>query len=528
MQFPKLKKLPPLPKLNLSRFLGLVNQNRNTIFILGALGVFALNLLLLPFSFRLDFSQNQAHTISSATKQNLRSLKQNVTLILFQSAQLPSQITPFKQDVHDMLQEYRREGGGKVIVEVKDPKTDEKAMQEAVQNGIPEIRFSQVEQDNYNVSTGFFGLLVKYGEQTRAVNQLSDLGNLEYNITSAIYALSRTETPKIAVAGGSPGISFQQFGQGDPLAPIKEVLGQQYTVTPLEFSAPPVPAASDTLEQPSPVPSLPPIDQSIKTVVLFTNDGKQYSNEDIARLNTYVKNKGTVIALLDGISVEQMQLATSEAQHNLFTFTDGYGITVNKDLVLSGAAEVVNFGDQVQSMFIPYPFWFKTSNFTRDTGFFSNANYLTFPWGSTITLNDKSGFTVRELIKTDPQSWRETGPFSLQPAEAVAARPTATSEYVVAAEATGQNGGKVMVISSSRFLSPQFLSQQAGNLNFLLNVVNDYASDGALAGIRQRAVQIYPLPALDKNAQEIVKYGNMFLLPVIFVLGGAMYLIRRK
>ncbi len=528
MKMPKLKKLPPLPKLNVSRFLGLVNQNRNTIFIMGALGVIALNILLLPFSFRLDFSQNQAHTISNATKQNLKNLKQNVTLTLFESAQLPSRITPFRQDVHDMLEEYRRESGGKVVVEIKDPKTDEKAMQDAVQNGIPEIRFSQVEQDNYNVSTGFFGLLVKYGQQTRAINQLSDLDNLEYNITSAIYALSRTETPKVAVVGGEAGFSFPQMGQGDPLAPVKEVLSQQYTVTPLEFSAPPVPTAPDSLEQPSPAPSLPPIDPSIKTVVLFTNDGKQYSNEDISRLNTYVKNKGNVIALLDGISVEQMQLATSEAQHNMFKFTKGYGITVNRDLVLSGAAEVVNFGDQVQSMFIPYPFWFKTNNVNRETGFFSNVNYLTFPWASTIILNKKSGFTVRDIVKSDPRSWRETGPFSLQPAEAVAARPTATSEYVVAAESSVQNGGKVMVISSSRFLTPQFLSQQAGNINFFLNVVNDYASEGALSGIRQRGIQIYPLPSLDRNAQELFKYTNMFLLPALFVLGGAVYLMRRR
>lgn len=519
-----LKKLPPLPKLNLSRLLGIVDQNKSTIIIVGAIAAITINLVLQPIALRLDFSKNKAHTISPSSKNILRNLDQPAKLTLYESADLPSQLLPIKQDIHDLLNEYKREAGGKIVFEIKDPKLDEKGRQEAIQAGINEIQFSQMGQNQLNVSTGYFGLLLKVGEQTRAIPQLSDVENLEYNITSALFTMTRKEAPKVAVLGSLPAVELPQGA--DPLGLIKELLSQQFTVEPLEFNPTSSSPAGEEGE-PTPVDNKE-IDASIKTVLLFADQNKTYTDEEISRLKKYISNKGKLIVFLDGMGINEQFLATEEAKHNLFGFTESYGITVNKDLLLSTTAEVVNFGDQVQSLFIPYPYWFKANAFKRETGFFSNVNFVSFPWTSSITTKDLDGYTVTELITTDPKSWRETGPFVLDPKLVGTIQPREFSKYVVGAIASNQNGGTLMVIPSSRFGNPQFLSRESGNINFILNAVNNYASDGELSGIRQRSVQLYPLPSMSNSMKDIFKYANMVLLPAIFALGGAFYLLKRK
>jgi hypothetical protein len=73
-----------------------------------------------------------------------------------------------------------------------------------------------------------------------------------------------------------------------------------------------------------------------------------------------------------------------------------------------------------------------------------------------------------------------------------------------------------------------FISQQSSNLNFMLNVISNFASGGALSGIRQRAVDVYPLPALSDAEQSVFKYTNMLVLPFLFAAFGAYYLWKRK
>lgn len=522
----KLKRLPRLPKLNISRYLNLVKVSKNYIFAFGAAGAILLNLLIQPFSLRLDFSKNQANSLSTSSKNVVRNLETPITFVLYQSADLPARIQPVKQSVQDLLNEYKRESRGKVVIEIKDPKTDQKALQEATEAGVGELRFSQMGQDQLNVSTGYFGLLLKAGERSKTVTQLNDLENLEYVITSSIYSLDRKEVPKITVIDSLSNSAFQQGT--DSTAVLKQILSQQFTLQDLDLNTSTPFPTEEGIEEPSPTPDPKEIDAEIKTIILFGDQHKTYSDSDIAKLKKYLTNNGKIIAMIDGVGINEQTLATEEANHNLYDFTKSFGITINKDLVLSASAEVINFGDQVQSLFISYPYWFKTTDFSQTFSSFSNVNYVTFPWASSLTLQNIPGYTVEKIISTGERSWIEKGPFVLDPQQIAAVQPSGFGQYTIGAVSKNKDGGALLVLSSSRFGKSQYLSPQSGNLNFLLNVVNDYASEGALSGIRQRVVNIYPLPAMSNSTKDLFKYANMFLLPAIFALGGAFYLIKRK
>jgi len=84
------------------------------------------------------------------------------------------------------------------------------------------------------------------------------------------------------------------------------------------------------------------------------------------------------------------------------------------------------------------------------------------------------------------------------------------------------------LIPSSRFVLEKYFSKNSGNLELVLNIVNDFASSGALSGIRQRQISFYPLPDLNDQMKDLFKYSNIFLLPLVFVIYGAVRLIKRK
>lgn len=519
-------KLPKLPKLQLAKILGLAKYNKGPIFLILAIAVLVLNFVIQPFAFRLDFSKNKANTLSDSSKQVLRNLENKVTITFFQSAELPSRIQPFRQDINDLLAEYRREGGGRVTIDVKDPKTDDKAREKAAGAGIGEIQFSEMDQDKFNVSTGYFGLLISHNGQDRPVQQLNDLDNLEYNITSTIYSMSRKESPKIAMLGAEPSFN-PMSGQNDPVGVLRQILQQQYTVEDLNFEQS---AATDAQDPSAPTPTSAPlkdIDGSFKTVMVFTG-GKPYSAEEYDKLRKYITNKGKVIAFAEGISVDEQFLATGEARTDMNALTEPFGITINKNLVLSASAELVNFGSEVQSFLVPYPYWMRSNVFNPEVSYFSNVNFLTFPWASSLKVENKNGYEARMLVQTDKQSWVQSGSYTIAPQEAAQQKPTSFGQYGIMAESSKKDGGSLLVIPAARFGYTQYMSRETGNINFLLNVVNDYASQGALSGIRQRAVTLYPIPSLPNGQRDLFKYANMLLLPVLFALGGGIYLMKRK
>jgi hypothetical protein len=75
---------------------------------------------------------------------------------------------------------------------------------------------------------------------------------------------------------------------------------------------------------------------------------------------------------------------------------------------------------------------------------------------------------------------------------------------------------------------PEFVRRQNDNLEFALNLIGNLASDGALSGIRHRAVDFYALPNFSESQKDMFKYGTILLLPILFAVYGAWRIIRRK
>ncbi len=509
-----------LRKVHIMRWLGL-DRFKMQLVIVGALALFVVtNILLAPVSLRLDLSKGKAYTLSSSTKKIINNLDNTVTITFFVSGDLPTRLQSLRRDVVDLLQEYDRTSG-RIEIQILDPKTDTDAAQKAQSAGIQELQFSQLQQDSYALSTFYFGILVSQGENQESLPQATDLGSLEYNITSAIYKLTQDSLPRVAIIGQQPQIIPQL---PSALSTFQAIAERQFTI---EYISPPEqPPAEEGVPTPTPVPLN--LTTDFKTALIFDKDGGDYSDQEVQTIKEYIANKGNAIFFVNGVQVDPRQLTASAGQSKLVSLLKEYGLDVQSNLVLSQNSELINMGNQSLGLnvFLPYPLWLTTSNYNSEASYFSNINQLSYLWASSINLTE--GDNIRALVSSTPNSWTQSNNFTLNPQQIPEPTQNQFKESIVTAESTSDTRGDVMAIASSQFINDAYQSRSSNNLEFVLNVLNDYASEGALSGIRQRQVDVYPLPEIPENMKQIFKYGNMALLPGLFALYGAYRLTKRS
>ncbi|MBI4005007.1 GldG family protein [Candidatus Roizmanbacteria bacterium] len=494
--------------LNLVRLLNLRGRRKHIV-VGSAIGLFVLvNAFSLPFALRLDLSKGKAYSLSLPTRKIVKGIEKEVVLSFYASSDLPTRLIPLKNDVVDLLQEYKKAGGAKIRLNILDPKKDSKALKEAQEAGIPPLQFSQIEQDKYAVTQSYFGISIAKGDQKETLPQVTDLGSLEYNLTAAIYKLTRKESPKVGIMGA--GISFDS--RGDPIGTLKSVFEQQFILETVNI-------ATDSAEK--------DIDSSVKALMVFGDQEKQYDSQELDGIGSFLNRGGKAVFLVDGVGLSQ-NLDTTSATHNLDPLLKEWGITIEKNLILSASSELVNFGNESVSYLVPYPFWIKTNRFNSKSSYFVSINQLTYPWTSSITTDKKNDIEYTNLIRTTQRSWQQKDTFVLNPQNIPSPSEKDLKEFVITLQAKNKSGGQLVVIPSSRFVGDQYLNRNSDNLEFVLNIMNEFASGGALAGIRQRSVAVYPLPDIPENQKDVFKYVSILLLPVLFGLYGGIRLYQRR
>jgi len=476
------------------------------IFALSLLVFFVSNYIVNLFPFKIDFSFGKAYSLSPSTKKIIKNLDDVLNIKFFVSSDLPLRLLPIKNEVLDFLKEYQKEGRGKVIIKVLDPKKDEKAKNQAEEEGLPNLQFSEIQQNKYQVSSVYFGLVLSYGTKKEIIPQATNLEDLEYNITSLIYKMTKKELEKIALLGKEEKITPQD----NDLLTFKKFLEQQFILDFIDVST-----NSANKE----------IDKNYKAIIVFDNNQKEYDKKEVEIIKKYLNEGGKGLFFVDGVWVKE-NLQATPAQHNLFSLLNDFGINIKKNLVLSSSAELVNFGNQFFQFITPYPFWIKTNYFNQNTPFFSNIQQLLYPWVSEIDIKDKK--QAFSLVLTPKESWEQKENFFLDPQNIPEPKTQDLKQFIISSYLKNKNQTEIVVIPSSRFIKEQYLSRTNNNLEFVLNILNNLVAKGALSGIKKRVVLFYPLPNIPENQKDVFKYLNIFLLPSIFAILGIIKLTKKS
>lgn len=451
---------------------------------------------------RLDLSPGHAYTLSPATRRVLGNLDDLVTVKLFASSELPTEVALMKRDVDDLLRDVRTAGHDKIRVLERDPSSDAAARRDAESLGIQPVQFNVIGQSELQVKQGYLGLAIQHGSQTDAIPFVEHTDDLEYRLVSSIRNLTRARKPVIAFAG------IPAMEQNNSFSEFQQQLAKSYDVRSL--------GPSDSTR----------LDSTVAAVVL-AGAPDSAPGPLLDRLKQYVDKGGSVLVLAGGMAVSPQEPLATPREVPWNAVLQHFGVAVRRDLaydLVSNEAIPVpsDFGRVLQV----YPFFIRAQS-TRRSTVNQDLGDAVLTWASTIDTSKAARGTVTPLLVSSASAGTFTDATSIDPRGNFP--QTKLSRRLLGAVVTPKAGrGRAVVVGSTDFATDRFIQSAPENLSLVLNATDWLAQDEDLIAIRSKDRRPVPLVFATAAEREFAKYANIVGLPVLVVLIGLAHLLRRR
>jgi len=507
--------------------------------------VLVINIFSTQLFGRWDVTENKDFSISGTTKDVLKNLDDVVNVKAYFTKELPGYLLNRNLEVRDILTEFEEVSHGNVIVTFLDPSEKNDIEQEARGMGIPTLQFNVVEKDKFQVTNGYLGIGVFYGDDREIIPIVQDSASLEYDLTAAISKVTRETIPTIGFFEGKGS-----WESGD-LSQVRDLLERQYRIRGI--------SAGSTIAQ------------SIDTLII-PGVKESLSEQDKYAIDQFLMAGGDILVLAEGTTINPSDLSVEKRNTGIGELLAQWGVRLNKNLALDTSNELAAFRtDQVQ-FFSPYPFWIKikAAGFNPESGIVNKLESLVVTWASTLEvleekLTDKT--THIDLVRTTANGWTQDGDWVLNPRAIPEPLEGTQASLVLATMLTGhfeslyskdeipprivtdEDGveseepvsseerekflasteeGRVIVVGDSDFPLDINLNRFASNTIFFQNLVDALTTDEALINIRSKTVTDRPLQDLSENRKNWVKWGNILGVSVLFTLYGLMRFNKRR
>ena len=456
---------------------------------------------------RVDLTPGRAYTLNKATREIAGGLQDIVTIKVFASKELPSEVALMQRDLEDLLSDLRSAGKGKIRVIERDPAEDPAVRSEAQSLGIQPVQFNVVGKGELQVKEGYFGLALQYADGVEQIPFIQHTDDLEYRLASSIRALTRAKKPGIGIVA-QPDYQRQGTGYGV----LEDQLKKSYEVRSVSLADTTQPAAD------------------LSTLVL-TGSPDSLPAATLARLRAFLDRGGSVLVLAAGAEVSPQVPRAMTRAPVWNELLKPYGLQVRADMVYDLAAnQIVPLPSDMGQVLQPYPLWLRARP-TAGSVIGEGVGEVFLPWTSSIDTTGAKGSVTPLLLtsnaagiaedEVDITPTREFPPVDLK------TRILAATSAPSAKDSTAPKG-RVAVVGSSDFVSDRYASRATPNVVFTLNAIDWLAQDEALIAIRSRDRRPPPLVYSSAAVREGVKYANVILLPVLIMLGGTIHLLRRR
>ena len=464
------------------------------LFIIAAI-VVAVNALSYFMYWRKDMTKAEKYTLSQGSGHLINSIKdgEKIHVDAYVTRGLPK-LDAFVRDLRDLLQQYQDAGHGKFDYTIIEPKTEEER-KKAEEAGLQKLqRIEGGDEDKAEVAQGYMGLVLSYKTQREKIPVLSPDNNtgLEFWITNKIRELKDAGDKtkhKLGVLTGHDEIKLSDAnlvpGGGGRQGPsIQAIIGQYFPFYEIKE----VDLKGGDAE----------VDEELDGL-LITQPGKELTEKELRRIDQFVMRGKSLAVLASAVNTKAGDASMSATlnTHGLEKLLEGYGIVMNKDVVLEFGRP---FRVRVDTMTGPRTMIFpqlldvrEDSRFTGeevllDTSFaaFFRIPQASFPFASSLTLKkDKQpqlGDKLRIIARSTPAAITETGDtVDLKPARQW--RPKGNfAQHAVAAAAEGKlktafpegdkmgvetpaettGHARVLVISSAQFFANPFVRSGQG------------------------------------------------------------------
>jgi ABC-type uncharacterized transport system involved in gliding motility auxiliary subunit/ABC-type transport system involved in multi-copper enzyme maturation permease subunit len=457
---------------------------------------------------RIDLTAGRLYTLEAGTRDLLADLDDLVQIKLFASAELPPELQLQLRDVRDVLADMRAASEGNLVVSVVDPDDDDDAVAEAEALGIYPVEFNVLRDDEFQMRRGYYGLAVIYADRSEVTPVIERTDDLEFRLASAIYNMTTTERVGIAYAQG-----FGTARLGD-VPGLMQSLGERYDMRALDLSG----------------GSPPPISRDSIEVLVVGGPTEPLDSAAVQRVRDFVDAGGAALLMIEPVTLDAESPVAIPVSSGLEQLLADRGVAIAPRLVLDlVSSERVNVGRQgVFQVIAPYPLW-PIARPATDHAITSGLTALTMGWVGEVEIQDSAG--VQPLWSTSEAGGLHAVGGSILPNQEwdvpqAELRPRALAVAMTPAE--GDTRGRLVVVADASFIEPQFVQANPGNLSFLANTIDWLAQEEALIRIRSKDRTPPNLVFESDVSRNVLKWGNLVGVPLLFVLFGALRVTRRR
>lgn len=470
------------------------------------IGLFTLNLLASRYFLRWDLTAQKRYTLAPATKNILKNLEDVATIRLYFSRDLPPSLLNLRREVEDLLQEFKTYSHNKIRVEFRNPQENPIEEEKVKMLGIPALEVNVIRKDKQEVAKIYLGMTIHYGSQQEVLPIVQDTGNLEYRLAADLIKISRFKQPDVGFwAPSTKGYDY-----------VNEILKARYKVHTV---------SEEFLDK---------LDAKNFPLFLFFVP-ENLSDAAKKAFENYLENGGKAIVLLENMHVDLEGLKPSLKKNPLEDWLKKYGLSVPQEVVMDASNAAATFtGGPVQFQ-IPYPYWVKIlgDGFNPKEPLVSELNVMVLPWASPIQIPAKSpeGVTITPLLRTTKLGQTRTvedgvalDPHAANQQMAPIGKNLALAVSVLQTK-DEKTEPKFVLAANTHFLQNPFLEQFQENALFLENALDVLSLSESLLGIRAKGSTYQPLPLISDSRRAVIKGFDLFLSPVLLMIGGLLRVI---
>lgn len=457
---------------------------------------------------RVDLTSGNLYTLEEGTRDLLGDLDDLVQVTLFASPELPPELQLQLRDVRDLLGDMRRASGGNLVVDEVDPDSDEDAAEEASQLGVYPVEFNVLRDDQFEVRRGYYGLAVVYADESHVTPVIQRTDDLEFRLASTIYDMTTMERPGIAFVEG--------YGakQATEIPGLTQSLGDRYEIRSVAI-------AGDSASA---------IDRDSTEVLVVGGPLQTLDSMAVQRVSDFVEAGGAALVMVEPVLLDPESPNPLPLTSGLDDFLADRGVAVSRRLVLDlASSERVNMGRQgIFQVIAPYPLW-PIAQPASGHAITSGLSSLSLGWAGEVEIRDS--VNVQPLWGTSEAGGLHGVGASVLPEQEwdlpeEELRPRALAAAVNPPE--NDTRGRLVVVADASFIEPQFIQQNPGNLAFFANAIDWLARDEALISIRSKN-RTPPNLVLDSDlSRNVLKWGNLVGVPLLFVLAGIVRVTGRR
>lgn len=526
-----------------------------------------INYLSEQFYHRLDLTEDGRYTLSKTTKNLVDSLKQNAVITVYLEGDFPAEFKRLQTETRQHLEEL-----AVISNKIKFRFTDPLEISDTlIAQGMRPSRLSVQEGGKVSEAIIFPYAQIRYKNRLENINLLTEgqpqsqeqqleqsIENLEYAFSDALYKITQTQHPKIAVLKGNGELPDIK------LAGLLTTLQPYYRLAPFTLDSVAV-NPEKTLEQ------LLGYD-----LALIAKPQERFTEEEKFTLDQFIIHGGKTIFMIDQVTAELDSLyktGESLAYNKDLNLTDllfNYGVRINYNLIKDIYSTTIRLedgtlGNQAQYKDYPwhfYPFVNPNPNhpITKNVGpvrlrFASSMDTLkNAAIKKTVLLQSSQYskavgtptlFSLEEVGKTPQKEDYNHGyqPLAIllegtfQSAYAGRVKPFKTDLY------RDDNTNKMLVIADGDIAANEIVQGKPiplgidkytnityGNAAFLLNSINYLLDDTGLMQLRNKSVQMQFLDKEKAFAERNFWQAINVALPlnVLLIFGLTFSYLRKR